>query len=380
MADKIKLCLFFTWDVSLKTWEEKGLFERETRFYQALSERGVDITFLSWGGEEEADLVKKLSPQIKTISIYNHIPRPKNRALRALCSLLAPFALRDKIAASDILKTNQIWGAWVGVLANFITRVPLTVRCGFELYDFSRRQDQSWLRQKFIWMLSRITYAAADRINVATAEDKAIVEKVFKQPEGKVFVHPNWIDTDLFSPQKLKQKANHILFVGRLSAQKNIPLLLNALKDTKYTLDLYGEGEEKAALAEIAKDLSVKVNFKGAAPNDQLPEVYSLYPVFVLPSHYEGNPKTLLEGMSCEAAVIGADVSGIQSVITYGQNGLLVQSEPDALLAAIKVLMEDETTRKALGKAARAHILSTHKLDKLIDKELAWLEIFRSAS
>jgi glycosyltransferase involved in cell wall biosynthesis len=377
MADKTKLYVFFTWDVSLKIWEEKGLFERETRFYQTLAKHGIDITFLSWGGKEEEALAKTLAPDIKTLSIYNHIPRPQNKALRALCSLAMPFALRAELKKADILKTNQIWGGWVAILAKWLINKPLIARCGFELYDFTCKQNHSWLRKIFIWWLSKLTYGNADRINVATQKDKDFIEKTFSVKNDKIHIHPNWIDTDIFTPQKQEQKQSHVLYVGRLSKQKNLSTLFEALKDTNLTLDLYGDGEERLELEMLADFLGVSVNFKGAVTNAQLPEIYNQYPVFVLPSHYEGNPKSLLEAMSCGASVVGADTAGINTVITNQENGLLCAPTAEELKKAIQTLIGDEKLKTRLGKSARAFILETHKLDKLIDKELAWLEFFK---
>ncbi len=370
MKDKTSLALFMTWDISLSIWKDKGLLQREVKLYKALAAKGVDVTFLSWGGDEDSKIAASLRPEIKTISLYNHIPRPKNKALRALASLLVPFYLRKQLKGVDILKTNQMWGGWVAAIAGLILRKPLIARCGFELYDFTRRQNHNALRCAFIWVISRFTYGVAKHICVATREDKTFVTKHFRQVDKKISIHPNWIDTQFFAPQDVDKKENHILFVGRLSEQKNLPMLIDALRGSDLTLDIVGSGELKAALEKQAVTNNVKVNFLGALPNDELPAIYSSSPIFVLPSHYEGNPKTLLEAMACGAAVIGTDVSGIASVIEHGQSGLLSAPNSGALKGAINCLMVDSELRARLGKNARDQIVKTQTLDSLLDKEL----------
>ncbi len=370
MKDKTSLALFMTWGVSLAVWRDKGLLQREVKLYQALAESGVEVTFLSWGGDEDRDVADSLHPAIKTISLYNHIPRPKNKALRALSSLLVPWYLRKQLKGVDILKTNQMWGGWVAAIASLTLRTPLIARCGFELYDFTRRQNHSAMRRAFIWMISRFTYGAARHICVATREDKAFVTKHFGQADKKISLHPNWIDTEFFAPQNMNKKENHILFVGRLSKQKNLPMLIDALKGSDIVLDIVGQGELKDALEKQASINDVKVNFLGSRPNDELPAIYNAYPAFVLPSHYEGNPKTLLEAMACGAAVIGSDVSGIASVIEHGQSGLLSAPNSDALKGVIKSLMADSELRAKLGENARNQIIETQTLDRLVSKEL----------
>lgn len=365
------IVLFMTWDVSLSLWKEKGLLQREVKLYQALANNNIDVTFISWGGNEDNHIAKELLPEIKTISIYNYIPRPKNKALRALVSLLAPFALRSKLKQADILKTNQIWGGWVAALSALILQKPLIARCGFELYDFTVKQNHGFLRRKFIWLISRFTYSAAARICVATQEDKDIVIKQFKQKSEKISLHPNWIDTNFFAPQDVKQKENYILFVGRLSEQKNLPRLFDAMVGADITLDIVGSGELERELQDYADTIDIKVNFLGTLPNDELPALYNSYPVYILASNYEGNPKTLLEAMACGCAVIGTDVSGISSIIDHEKSGLLSAPEVTPLHETIKYLMASPDLRKRLGKRARAQIVEDQTLDKIIEKELA---------
>ena len=365
------LVLFFTWDVSLAIWKEKGLLEREIKLYQELANHGVNVTFLSWGGKEDEEIAKTLSPKITTISIYNHIPRPKNKVLRAFCSLLIPWTLRKKLKEADLYKTNQMWGSWTAVFSSLFFRKPLIARCGFELYDFTVKQGHGWARKNFVWLISRITYGISKRICVATQEDKNFVVQTFGQKEEKISLHPNWIDTGVFAPQKLERKDKHILFVGRLSKQKNLETLLDALKDSNFTLDIIGQGELEEALKQQAKENNVVVQFLGSLPNDQLPTAYNSYPVFILPSHYEGNPKTLLEAMACGAAVIGTNVPGIASVIQHEKTGLLCESNAQSIREAIEHLITNDNLRNRLGQGAQEQIIATQTLDKLIDKELA---------
>ncbi len=374
----MRLILFMTWDISLALWKEKGLLQREIKLYQALAQKGVDVTFFSWGGGEDREIAKTLLPEIKVVPIYDYIPFSKFKVLRAVYSLIAPFALRKYIRQADILKTNQIWGGWVAVIASILFRKPLIARCGFELYDFTCRQKHGALRRSFIWFISRVTYGMSNHICVASKEDKDFIIKNFGQKSKKISIHPNWIDTDFFSPQNIEKKENHILFVGRLSEQKNLPMLIDALKGSDFILDIVGCGELKQDLENLAKNNNVKVNFLGLLPNDELPNIYNSYPVFVLPSYYEGNPKTLLEAMACGVAVIGTDVSGISSVIKHEQNGLLSNLNPSDLRDAIDRLMADNTLRIKLGGAARKQITDNQTLDKLVSKELACYKIIRN--
>lgn len=362
--------LFFTWDVSLALWKEKGLLDREVRYYEALADRGVHVTFLTWGNNRDSEIAKSLHKNITVIPLYTHIPQPKNKVLRAFLSLLAPWAARDVLKTSDILKTNQMWGGWCAVLSKFCFRKPLIVRTGFELYRFTCQKGHGCLRRAFIRFISAVTYKTADRVYLATAEDRDFVLRTFHIPESKISIRPNWIDTSVFRPLEVPEKDEHILFVGRLTAQKNLPLLIEAIAGMPWTLDIVGEGELWTDLEQYARQKGVRVNFLGSVSNSHLPEIYNSYPVFVLPSLYEGNPKALLEAMACGRAAIGTDADGIRTVIQHRKNGLLCDPAVKSLQDAINNLLSDKNLRTRLGAAARAQIIETQTLEKLIDQEL----------
>lgn len=370
-ASKPRVAVFFTWDVSLALWEEKGLLSREIRLYEELVQRGVTPVLLSWGGTEDLDVAARLPKGMEAVSLYTKGPRPKNKALRGLCSLLVPWMFRDVLRGCNLYKTNQIWGGWVAALSALIFKRPLIARCGFELYDFTIRQGHGALRRAFVWGISWVTYKAASRICVATREDKSFIAEKFRVSEKKISIHPNWIDTDVFTPQVREEKAGHILFVGRLNAQKNLEALIEAVAGTAWVLDIAGDGELKDSLQRLAQNSGAEVNFLGFQPNDRLPDLYNSSPVFVLPSHYEGNPKTLLEAMACGRAVLGTRVHGIQSVIEEGRTGLLCGQDSASIRSALERLMEDKALRENLGQAARVQIEGNQTLSALVEKEQA---------
>ena len=262
----LKLVLFFTWDVSLKLWKERGLLEREVKLYERLADQGIDVTFFSWGNEEDLDIAKTLK-NIRVIPLYTRLPHPQNKALRALTSLFLPWVARAEIKNADLLKTNQMWGGWCAALSKLLFRKPLLVRTGFELYQFTLKQNHGALRRGFIWLISKITYACADRIHLATPEDKDFVMRIFQQPAEKIVIQPNWIDADVFAPQKTKIKDNTVLYVGRLTQQKNLKILIDAIADTDFALDIIGSGELRSELENYAAHKKADVFFLGNFPN-----------------------------------------------------------------------------------------------------------------
>ncbi len=368
--NKYRMALFFTWDVSLALWQETGLLQREVRIYEELRDKGVEIVFLTWGGAEDVEIAKTLAG-IEVVPLYNYLPRPDNKVLRAFCSLLVPWKLRDVLKGCDIYKTNQMWGGWCAAISKIIFRKKMIARCGYELYVFTMKQGHGFLRSFFVSMISWFTYNTADHICVGTVSDARDVVKYFKMPKAKISIHPNWIETSVFVPKDVPKKENSILYVGRLNKQKNLRQLIKAVAGTPWELDIVGEGELREELEKTAKDLGANVNFLGSVPNDQLPDIYNAYPVFVLPSHYEGNPKTLLEAMSCGCAVLGSRVSGIETIIEPGVSGALCGTKAASIREGLENLMGKPALRERLGEGARQQILQKHTLDNLVRRELA---------
>jgi glycosyltransferase involved in cell wall biosynthesis len=86
----------------------------------------------------------------------------------------------------------------------------------------------------------------------------------------------------------------------------------------------------------------------------ELPFLYNLLDLLVLPSLREGLPNALLEGMACGRAVIATPVGGMPDVLRHAENGWLVPpGDVEALAEAISALLQRPAERAALGQAAR---------------------------
>lgn len=365
----MKILVFFTYGVSLKHWHDKGLLSREIALYNRLiKQHGIEVGFITYGDETDVKY-KNLVGEIEVIPIYAHTKRPKNRYFQLLKTLAVPWILSTQLKEFDLYKTNQILGGWLAVISNILYKKPLITRCGYEFFDFALKSKKGSGYRIFAYLISFFAYKSASRIHVATKMDKDFVADRFNIRSSTVHVFPNWIDISKYKPDRSLKKSGSILFVGRLNKQKNIPLLLKSLVGTNISLDIVGSGELEAELKGKAKGLGVVVNFLGNVANDKMPEIYNRYSVYVLCSYYEGNPKTLLEAMSCGCAVVGTDVPGIQEVIAHEENGLLVAKTPDSLRSAILRLYKDQSLSISLGNQAARDIEKNNSLENAVATE-----------
>ena len=368
----MKLTLFFTRNVSLKLWADSGLFDREKLLYEEHLRKG-SLTKVYWltYGKNDAEIADKLRSENRLHNDIIVLPMPalfEGWFGRSVYSLLMPFIHKSSIKTADILKTNQIDGSWSAVIAKFMYKKPLLARTGYTLSIFAKNKARSKLKIRIIEFIEWLAYKCADKAVVASFQDSRYIHSKYGLPQEKINVIHNFINTEVFCPVDCKKYFNRMIFIGRLDPQKNLLDLLEALSKTKLTLDIYGDGPLREQLARKAKDLDVSVNFMGVVANKDLPEALNRYRYFILPSLYEGMPKSLLEAMSCGLICIGTDIDGINEIIDDNINGYLAKAtDPDSLAEAI-----DRATRlpgDSIAAKARQKIISDFSIEKIANEE-----------
>ena len=365
---RIHLMLFFTLGVSLEDWAKLGLLKREVGSYQALATGGVRVTFVTYGNEKDLDYASD-APGISIFPLFLGSTRPKSRLGMLLLSLILPLRLRTLVQKADLLKTNQMWGAWVPLICGRLFSLPVLLRCGFERYQNELREPRGRVAYLFLLRtISRLCYQAAEHIILTTEAMARFVVDEMKIRRDKISVIPNSINTDRFCPSSGSTNGR-LLFVGRLSKEKNLSALVDALTGTGIGLDLVGSGPEEDNIRERIRKAKIDAELLGSVSNDKLPELITRYQAFILPSLYEGHPKAILEAMSCGLPVIGTDVPGIRGLITHEKNGLLADTDYLSLRSAIQTLMSDLKLQHHLGTSARERIVQDFDLGKVARRE-----------
>ncbi len=365
LKDK-NLALFFSYGVSLKTWHDIGMIDREVAIYNELSKYFKHIYFFTYGDNGDLEFKSYLAPNI-TVVPQKFIPH-KTIYSAILYSFMLPVIHRKVLKHVDILKTNQMAASWAAALSKLIYRKKLIVRTGF-MWSVNFAKEHPGSRK--LWLIKNIEKFAYKLADTAVTTSQGIYSYVEQNyhPRRQSLI-TNYVETDVFKPLNRTKKPGSICFVGSLYQAKNPLALLEALKGLPYYIDIIGAGPMSGQLQEFAANNGVKANFLGNIPNHELPEILNQHELFILPSLWEGMPKTLLEAMSCGLPVIGTRITGIQEVIDDGKNGILCDTDSDSISQAITRLMEDEELKKRLGKNARKTIEERFSLEKLVDKEL----------
>ena len=151
---------------------------------------------------------------------------------------------------------------------------------------------------------------------VLNDEHRRMVEQDYRY-RGKVFLMSNGVDDEFFELPRKPGESLNLLFVGRLSPQKNLTALFEALGkiDTEMTVDVIGDGECRDGLEELIDRNSLgNVTLHGRLSRAQIMNFYSTASALILPSLYEAQPVVLLEAMACRVPVICTRVVGVEPI------------------------------------------------------------------
>ena len=190
---------------------------------------------------------------------------------------------------------------------------------------------------------------------------------------AKVHVVYNGIDAEQYSPDPstdvlerygVDPKKPSVVFVGRITRQKGVPVLLRAAAhldpDVQLVLcagapDTPELGAEVAGLVEeLRKTRAGVIWLSGMLSKREVIQLLSHSTLFACPSVYEPLGIVNLEAMACGTAVVASKVGGIPEVVADGETGLLVPpDDPDALAESINALTRDRDRAKAMGVAGR---------------------------
>lgn len=382
--NKFTLALFFTRGVSLKVWVEKGLFDREKLIYEEHLKRGnlQKVYWITYGSEDKeiANRLKRDGELHKNIEI---LPMPgifDSKLGKIVYSFLIPIVYGKILRRVDILKTNQMDGSWSAVLAKLIYKKALIVRTGFTWSQLERKlRRKSKIALWIIKLIEGLSYKYADIAIVASKHNKDYVCKNYHPKRIEVIY--NYVDITLFKPMtNMKKYDDRIIYVGRLSNEKNLFNLVRAFTTLPITLDVYGSGKLEEKLKNEARKLRVKVNFSGVIPNHDLPKVLNKYKYFVLPSYYEGMPKSLLEALACGLLCIGTNVDGIRDIIKDEENGILIfgTSSEEIKKSVLRALKMDHDKYISITRKAVKDVQQKFSVEKIIKKELAIMQSITS--
>lgn len=166
-----------------------------------------------------------------------------------------------------------------------------------------------------------------------------------------------------------------VVFAGRCEASKGIFDLLDAAGVLRaqvpgLRIECAGDGDlGKVQRYAASMNLAARVKMRGWLGKEASEQLLSRASVFVLPSHAEGLPMSVLEAMAAGCPVVATRVGGIPDLVTDGVDGLLVPpGDPHALAAALQKILRDPAFAQQLGNAARQTIANRYTVERSLER------------
>lgn len=197
---------------------------------------------------------------------------------------------------------------------------------------------------------------------------------------GKCVIFPRGVDGERFSPifKEESFKVRHgiggktaILYVGRLSLEKNLETLLTIYAKLKaihndVALMIVGEGPQRKQLDDWGlPDLVLTGVLRGA----ELSRAYASADIFAFPSLVDAGPMVILEAMASGLPVVVFNQGGAPDGVIHGETGFVARDVPD-FAACLDKLIQDIQLRLAMGTNARKHA-ERHRWERIFDQVLA---------
>jgi starch synthase len=319
--------------------------------------------------------------------------RPLVRNVPGLAAELSDSVLRvfstdlsmaDAVSGMDLVHSHTWYANLAGHLASLRYGIPhvATVHSLEPLRPWKAEQLgggyalSSWAE--------RVSLASAAAVVAVSAGMRADVARVYPEiPASRVRVIHNGIDTaeyapdvstDVLAKHGVDVSRPYVIFVGRITRQKGVPVLLRAAAalDPAAQLVLCAGA---ADTAELGAEVSSLVTSLQAArsgviwipemlPKTEIIQLLTHALVFACPSVYEPLGIVNLEAMACSTAVVASRVGGIPEVVADGETGLLVPpDDPSSLADALNLLLRDPERAAAMGLAGRDRAVTEFSWD-----------------
>lgn len=315
-----------------------------------------------------------------------HTVDPRHR--KFLETLLNDLVMAGEMSDIDIVHCHTWYSHLAGMLVKQLLQVPMV------LTTHSLEPHRPWKVEQLgtayhasSWV-ERTAYRNADGVIAVSRSMKEDVHKLYDVPLERIRIIHNGINLDQYKPTLdpqvldrygIDREIPYILFVGRITRQKGIIHLVNAIRsiDAGAQIVLCAGAPDTR---EIGAEMEQAVDEAGRhtanpiiwipemLPKEEIVPLYSHASVFVCPSVYEPFGIINLEAMACETPVVASEVGGIPEVVIPDQTGLLVPIDPRSasdvepanpqrfsadLAGAINQLLRNPEASREMGKRAR---------------------------
>ncbi|WP_420898431.1 glycosyltransferase [Cryobacterium serini] len=225
---------------------------------------------------------------------------------------------------------------------------------------------------KAAWRAARRTFGRAAAVTTPTRRAAQFLEKY----TGLTGVHAIscGIDADNYAPNFEPRTENRILFVGRVTGEKQIDVLLRAAAllspDLDARIEIVGGGDQKRNLEHLADSLGIRshVTFTGYVTDDELRAAYSRATVFAMPSIAELQSIATMEAMASGLPIVAADAMALPHLVHDQANGYLFKpSDAQDLADKLTVVLTATPERLEALKRESLKLIAAHDIKRTLN-------------
>ncbi|MFC6355759.1 glycosyltransferase [Luethyella okanaganae] len=224
---------------------------------------------------------------------------------------------------------------------------------------------------RMAWRAARRTFDRAEAVTTPTQRAAQFLEK-FTGLNGVRAISCG-IDAHNYSPNFEPRAENRVLFVGRVTGEKQIDVLLKAIAllpaELDAKLEIVGGGDQMRNLQHLAETLGIadRVIFDGYVTDEKLRTAYSRATVFAMPSIAELQSIATMEAMASALPVVAADAMALPHLVHDGDNGLLFEpSNPRDMAVKLRTVLEMAPSELEAMKRASLRLIGAHDIQRTL--------------
>jgi alpha-maltose-1-phosphate synthase len=369
-----------------------------TRELAALDADRHTVRVLCFGDQHE----RQGNLHVQGVRPAVELPARDPRHAKLFATLLQDLVMAGTLADVDVVHCHTWYTHLAGCLTKHLQNVPLVLTTHSLEPHRPWKVEQLGTAYEVSSWVERVAYQSADGVIAVSESMKRDVHEEYGVAVDRTQVIHNGVDLHQYRPTpdpsvlrefQIDAETPYVLFVGRITRQKGIVHLVNAIRHfhQRCQVVLCAGAPDTP---EIAREMTEAVDraraqsshpivwIREMLPKEKIITLYTHAAIFVCPSVYEPFGIINLEAMACETPVVASAVGGIPEVVDHGATGLLVAPEvlgpteveprhPEQfskdLANAVNCLLDDPDLRATMARTARARV----------EQQFSWTSIAR---